>query len=200
MDDLATDRGSEPKVNVLLVDDRLENLLALESVLNALGQNIVTARSGREALRKVLEYDFACILLDVQMPEMNGFECATLIRSREKSQHTPILFLTAINKSDRHVTTGYSVGAVDYVFKPIEPDILKAKVSAFVDLSLKTKALEMEIERRRQAEAEAAAAPPTWSGRTGSSSGRFWSGSAPKRRSARAARTSRRSTSGCSAP
>src|SRR5260221_9100317 len=95
--DLAMDRSDEQKVNVLLVDDRLENLLALESVLNALGQNIITARSGREALRKVLEYDFACILLDVQMPEMNGFETATLIRSREKSQHTPILFLTAIN-------------------------------------------------------------------------------------------------------
>jgi two-component sensor histidine kinase len=153
-DDLTTDRSHEPTVNILLVDDRLENLLALESVLNALGQNIYTARSGREALRMVLEHDFACILLDVQMPEMNGFETATLIRSREKSQHTPILFLTAINKSDRHVTTGYSVGAVDYVFKPIEPDILKAKVSAFVDLSRKTKALEMEVERRKEAEAE----------------------------------------------
>lgn len=148
------DSRREPTVDILLVDDRLENLLALESVLSALGQNIVTARSGREALRKVLQHDFACILLDVQMPEMNGFETATLIRARERSQHTPILFLTAINKSDRHVNIGYSVGAVDYVFKPIEPDILKAKVSAFVDLSLKTKALELEVERRKQAEAE----------------------------------------------
>ena len=151
-DDLAADQNQEPKVNILLVDDRLENLLALESVLSSLGQNIFTARSGPEALRNVLEHDFACILLDVQMPDMNGFECATLIRTRRKSQHTPIVFLTAINKSDRHVSTGYSVGAVDYIFKPIEPDILRAKVSAFVELSLKTQALEMEIERRRRAE------------------------------------------------
>lgn len=153
-DDLAAEKSSTAKANILLVDDRIENLLALESVLLELGQNIITARSGREALRKVLEYDFACILLDVQMPEMNGFECATLIRTREKSRNTPILFLTAINKSDRHVSTGYSVGAVDYVFKPIEPEILKAKVSAFVELSLKTKALEAEVELRKQAEAE----------------------------------------------
>jgi two-component sensor histidine kinase len=153
-EDLSPDRSNEPIVNILLVDDRLENLLALESVLNALGQNIYTARSGREALRLVLEHDFACILLDVQMPEMNGFETATLVRARPKSQRTPILFLTAINKSDRHVTTGYSVGAVDYVFKPIEPDILKAKVSAFVDLSRKTKALELEVEKRKNAEEE----------------------------------------------
>ncbi len=145
---------TEQKMNILLVDDRQENLLALEAVLKDLGQNIVTARSGRDALKHVLEDDFACILLDVQMPEMNGFETATLIRSRKRSQHTPILFLTAINKSETHVTTGYQVGAVDYVFKPFEPEVLKAKVSAFVDLSRKTKALEQEIGRRKQAEGE----------------------------------------------
>src|SRR5947209_8561824 len=122
-------------MNILLVDDRPENLLALESVLSQLGQNIITATSGREALKHVLQDDFAVILLDVQMPEMNGFETATMIRSRQRSQHTPILFLTAINKDDRHVTTGYSVGAVDYVFKPFEPDVLRAKVSALVELS-----------------------------------------------------------------
>jgi two-component system sensor histidine kinase/response regulator len=142
------------KTNILLVDDRAENLMALESVLSELGQNIVTARSGREALKSVLQQDFAVILLDVQMPDMNGFETATLIRAREKSQHTPIIFLTAINKSESHVSIGYSVGAIDYVFKPFEPEILKAKVSAFVELSRKTKELEAEVERRKQAEEE----------------------------------------------
>lgn len=145
---------AEQKVNILLVDDRPENLVALESVLGDLGQNLVMARSGRDALKHVLEEDFACILLDVQMPEMNGFETATLIRSRKRSQHTPILFLTAINKSENHVSTGYQVGAVDYVFKPFEPDVLRAKVSAFVELSRKAKELEDEIGRRKQAEEE----------------------------------------------
>lgn len=144
----------EQKVNILLVDDRPENLVALESVLQDLGQNLVTARSGRDALKHVLEEDFACILLDVQMPEMNGFETATLIRSRKRSQHTPILFLTAINKSETHVATGYQIGAVDYVFKPFEPEVLRAKVSAFVELSRKTRELEDEVSRRKQAEEE----------------------------------------------
>jgi len=144
----------QQKVNILLVDDRPENLVALESVLDDLGQNLVMARSGRDALKHVLEEDFACILLDVQMPEMNGFETATLIRSRKRSQHTPILFLTAINKSENHVTTGYQIGAVDYVFKPFEPEVLRAKVSAFVELSRKARELEDEIARRIEAEEE----------------------------------------------
>jgi two-component sensor histidine kinase/AmiR/NasT family two-component response regulator len=136
------------------VDDHAENLLALESVLSDLGQNLVRAQSGREALKRVLVQDFAVILMDVQMPEMNGFETAMLIRERERSQHTPILFLTAYNKSDVHVSTGYSVGAVDYVFKPFQPEILRAKVSAFVELSRKTRELEEEIQRRKSAEEE----------------------------------------------
>jgi two-component sensor histidine kinase len=144
----------EQKVNILLVDDRPENLIALESVLQVLDQNLVTARSGRDALKHVLEDDFACILLDVQMPDMNGFETATLIRSRKRSQHTPILFLTAINKSETHVATGYQIGAVDYVFKPFEPEVLRAKVSAFVELSRKTRELEDEVNRRKLAEEE----------------------------------------------
>lgn len=146
--------GAADGVNILLVDDHLENLLALESVLDDLGQNLVKAQSGREALKKVLNEDFAVILMDVQMPGMNGFETATLIRERERSQHTPILFITAFNKSDVHVSTGYSVGAVDYVFKPFQPEILKAKVSAFVELSRKTKELEEEVARRKVAEEE----------------------------------------------
>jgi len=129
------------QVNILLVDDRPENLVALESVLEELGQNLVRAHSGREALKHLLDTDFAVILLDVQMPGMDGFETATLIRARERSQHTPIIFLTAINKTDTHVSRGYKVGAVDYVFKPYEPDILRAKVSAFVELCKKSRQL-----------------------------------------------------------
>ncbi|MFH7028755.1 MAG: ATP-binding protein [Heteroscytonema crispum UTEX LB 1556] len=129
---------SEPKVNVLLVDDHPENLLALEAILDSLGQNLVKATSGGQALRCLLNQDFAVILLDVQMPDMDGFETAELIRQRERSRYTPIIFLTAFSTSDNMVFKGYSVGAVDYLFKPIEPEILKSKVAAFVDLFQKT--------------------------------------------------------------
>ncbi|GAB1542462.1 response regulator [Scytonema sp. NUACC21] len=135
----------EPKVNVLLVDDHPENLLALEAILDSLGQNLVRATSGAEALRQLLNQDFAVILLDVQMPDMDGFETAALIRQRERSRYTPIIFLTAYSTSDTMVYRGYSLGAVDYLFKPIEPEILKSKVSAFVDLFQKS------IEVKRQA-------------------------------------------------
>ena len=145
---------NDPRVNILLVDDRLENLTALEGVLESLGQNLVRATSGEEALKHILNEEFAVILLDVQMPGMNGFETASLIRSRPRSQHTPIVFLTAINKSDVHVSQGYSVGAVDYVFKPFEPEILRAKVGAFVELSRKTRELQEEVARRKHAEQE----------------------------------------------
>ncbi|MFQ4143182.1 response regulator [Chlorogloeopsis sp. ULAP02] len=128
----------EPKVNVLLVDDHPENLLALEAILDSLGQNLVRATSGAEALRHLLNQDFAVILLDVQMPDMDGFETAALIRQRERSRHTPIIFVTAFNTSDTMVYKGYSLGAVDYLFKPIEPEILKSKVAAFIDLFQKT--------------------------------------------------------------
>jgi signal transduction histidine kinase/DNA-binding response OmpR family regulator len=140
------------KVNILLVDDRPDNLVTLESVLDDLGQNLVPVTSGREALKRLLDDEFAVILLDVQMPEMDGFETATLIRSRERTQHTPIIFLTAINKSDSHVARGYSVGAIDYVFKPYDPDALRAKVAAFVELWKKTRELQREIAQRRRAE------------------------------------------------
>jgi signal transduction histidine kinase len=142
------------RVNILLVDDRPENLVALESVLDELGQNLVRATSGKEALKRLLEDDYAVILLDVQMPEMDGFETASLIRQRERSRDIPIIFLTAINKSDVHVSRGYSVGAIDYVLKPFDPDILRAKVAAFVQLWKKTHELQQEIQRRRAAEKE----------------------------------------------
>ena len=128
----------EPKVNVLLVDDHAENLLALEAILDRLGQNLVKAYSGKEALRCLLEQDFAVILLDVQMPGMDGFETATLIRARERSRHTPIIFLTAFSASDKLVFQGYSLGAVDYLLKPIESEILTSKVVVFVDLFKKS--------------------------------------------------------------
>jgi signal transduction histidine kinase len=151
---MSMDSSPDSKVNILLVDDREENLVALESVLNDLGQNLIMAQSGREALKQLLVHEFAVILLDVQMPDINGFETAALIRERERSQHTPIVFLTAINKSDFHVTQGYSVGAIDYLFKPIVPEVLKAKVSAFVDLAKKQKELQEEIRQRQVAEEE----------------------------------------------
>src|SRR5437016_1709437 len=120
------------KINILLVDDRRENLLALEGILKSLDENLIKASSGVEALKYLLRNDVAVILLDVEMPDMDGFQTATLIRDREKSRHTPIIFLTAISKSDLHVSQGYSLGGVDYIFKPFSPDVLKSKVSAFV--------------------------------------------------------------------
>ncbi|BAY31697.1 PAS/PAC sensor hybrid histidine kinase [Nostoc carneum NIES-2107] len=135
---------SELPVNILLVDDHSENLLALEAILHSLGQNLVRATSGAQALRCLLNQDFAVILLDVQMPDMDGFETATLIRQRERSRHTPIIFLTAFSTNDSMVFKGYSLGAVDYLFKPIEPEILKSKVAAFVDLFQKTAKIERQ--------------------------------------------------------
>ena len=134
-----------PKVKILLVDDREANLLTLESILEDLGQEIVKANSGREALRHILRDDFAVILLDVKMPDMDGFETAAIIRERERSRHTPILFLTA-HRDEEHLFRGYYAGAVDFLYKPINPEVLRSKVSVFVELSLKTELL------RRQAE------------------------------------------------
>src|SRR5436305_2038394 len=122
------------RVNILLVDDRRENLLALEGILKSLNENLVKASSGSEALKYLLKDDVAVILLDVEMPDMDGFQTATLIRYRERTSHTPIIFITAISKSDIHVNQGYSLGGVDYIFKPFAPDVLKSKVSAFVQM------------------------------------------------------------------
>lgn len=125
---------AENAVDILLVDDRAENLLALEAILEPLGQRLMRASSGEDALRCLLERDFALILLDVQMPGMNGFEAAQLIKSRERSKFIPIIFLTAISKDDEYVFQGYSVGAVDYMSKPFQPAILRSKVQVFVEL------------------------------------------------------------------
>lgn len=149
---------ADRKVNILLVDDRPENLLALAVTLERLGENLVTASSGREALKRLLEDEFAVILMDVQMPDMDGFETATLIRERDRSRHTPIIFITAISKTDTQVFKGYSVGAVDYIFKPIVPDILRSKVAVFADLFRKAGQVSRlnDALKRRTAELEAA--------------------------------------------
>ncbi len=134
------------RVYLLLVDDRPENLLALQGILEPLGQTLVSAQSGEEALKCVLQQEFACILLDVQMPDMNGFDVAQIIKSREKSRYIPIIFLSAINKEDSYVFKGYSMGAVDYVFKPFNPDVLRSKVAVFVDLYVKQQQLMEQAE------------------------------------------------------
>src|SRR3954470_23411081 len=128
---------SDGKVNLLLVDDRPEKLLALEAVLEDLGQNVVRAYSGREALRHVLAMDFAVILLDVNMPGMDGFETAEVIRQRKSSEHIPIIFITAFG-DEILAARGYSLGAVDYILAPVMPEVLRSKVSVFVDLFKKS--------------------------------------------------------------
>lgn len=125
-------------VNILLVDDQQENLLALSAVLEGLGERLVLAESGQEGLRRILEDDFAAILLDVQMPRMDGFETAALIRERDRSRHTPIIFVTALSTAEAHVFKGYSLGAVDYISKPVAPEIIKSKVAVFADLARKS--------------------------------------------------------------
>jgi PAS domain S-box-containing protein len=136
--------GPQPAVEILIVDDRPENLLALEAILEPLGQLLVRAHSGDEALRLLLTHEFAMILLDVQMPGINGFETARLIKSRERTKYIPIIFLTAISKDEEYVFEGYSVGAVDYMAKPFQPDILRSKVSVFVDLFQKQRQLQAQ--------------------------------------------------------
>lgn len=154
--------GLDETACVLIVDDRKENLLAIESALDGLAPEIVTASTGSAALREALDRDFAVILLDVRLPEMSGFETASLLRQRERTRHTPIIFLTAIDKDDEQVSQGYELGAVDYIFKPADPDILRAKVSVFLDLHRKTKQIEQlnrsleERVRQRTTELEAA--------------------------------------------
>jgi len=140
------------QVEILLVDDRPENLLALEAILEPLGQKLVRATSGEEALRKLLRHDFAVVLLDVQMPGMNGFETAQLIKARERTRFIPIIFLTAISKEEDYVFRGYEVGAVDYISKPFQPDVLRAKVAVFVDLHLKQKRLSEQESMLREGE------------------------------------------------
>jgi CheY-like chemotaxis protein len=127
------------KAKILLVDDRQENLLALEAILSSLDQVLVRANSGEEALKALLVDEFAVILLDVQMPGLDGFETAGHIKRREKTKDVPIIFLTAINNEPHHAFRGYAAGAVDYIAKPFDPWVLRAKVSVFVDLYMKNR-------------------------------------------------------------
>ena len=129
----------EEKINILLVDDRPENLLALEAIIERDEYNLIKAHSGEEALKYLLKYDFAVILLDVQMPGMDGFSTAKIIKAREKTKNIPIIFITANNLDSEHVFMGYSVGAIDYILKPFDPLILKSKVERFVELHLLNK-------------------------------------------------------------
>lgn len=145
---------SESQVNILMVDDDESSLLALEAVLQGLNQNLVRAASGEEALRRVLEMDFALILLDVQMRDMNGIETAAAIRERERSRHIPIIFLTGMLKTEEMMFKGYSAGAVDYLLKPIVPEVLRAKIDVFVELALVRMRLQEQIEERTRNAAE----------------------------------------------
>lgn len=141
-------------VNILIVDDRDENLMAVEAVLSDPGYRLVRARSGREALKEVLDQDFALILLDVVMPGVDGYETATLIRERPRSRQTPIIFLTANDWGAQHVFRGYTVGAVDYLVKPVPADVLRSKVAVFVELFNRQEALHIAQEELEQRIAE----------------------------------------------
>lgn len=140
------------KMNILLVDDHPENLLALQAVLESPEYHLVTAKSGMEALKFLLKEEFDLILLDVSMPGLNGFETAAMIRERPKTRRVPIIFVTAINKSESDAARGYSIGAIDYIIKPFDPGILKSKVAALMELSHKRSDWEKEAELIRKSE------------------------------------------------
>lgn len=138
--------GAEERINILMVDDSPTNLLALESILHAPDRNLVSASSGDNALRYLLDNEVAVILMDVYMPGIDGLETAELIRGRDRSRNIPIIFLTADSTGGRHLSRGYSLGAVDYIVKPIEPDILRSKVAVFVELFKKTQEVKHQAE------------------------------------------------------
>ena len=143
--------ASSPKI--LIVDDRPENLLALEAILQGLGHDLVKAHSGEEALKRLLTEDFALILLDVQMPGMDGFETATHVKQRERTRDVPIVFLTAIDGEAHQAFRGYAAGAVDYLSKPFDPWVLRAKVGVFIELYERRRELANQAdELRRQLE------------------------------------------------
>lgn len=149
LETVPTGPPSEPP-SILLVDDDQHNLIALSEVLSGLDARVVCASSGKEALRAVLREDFAVILLDVRMPDMDGHETAALIRQRERSRRTPLIFLTAIDKDEANVFRGYSSGAIDYVFKPVEPIVLRAKVAAFIELHKQANEILRQAEHERK--------------------------------------------------
>jgi signal transduction histidine kinase len=158
--------------NILLVDDREDNLLSMETILESGNYNFVKATSGRQVLKILLnQMDFALILMDVNMPQLNGFETATLIYERERLRHIPIIFITANNYGEENIFEGYRSGAVDYIYKPINPDLLRAKVAVFIELYRKNaqllaqeqrliainKNLELEIQERKASEEQVSA-------------------------------------------
>jgi PAS domain S-box-containing protein len=152
-----TRQSSEPvpttgQANILIVDDRPENLLALTAILEPLGERIVSARSGTEALRCLLNDQFAVLLLDVHMPGISGYELAGMVRQRQRTRHVPIIFLTAAEMDAEHIFRGYQTGAVDYLIKPFDPDILRSKVSVFVELFNKQREIERQAEQLRRQE------------------------------------------------
>src|SRR5258708_36878573 len=128
-------------VNILVVDDNVENLMAMEALLTSPDYKVIQAPSGEAGLRWLLEEDFAVILLDVRMPDLDGFETAMLIRGRERSQYTPIIFLTGYESNTINLFKGYSLGAEDYLVKPVVPEVLRAKVAVFVELFRKNQDL-----------------------------------------------------------
>ncbi|HYM41233.1 MAG TPA: response regulator [Steroidobacteraceae bacterium] len=146
------DSAVQEQASVLAVDDDTRSLTALQGLLSDMPLEVVTAKSGEEALRYLLRQDFAVILLDARMPGMDGFELARLIRERERSRHTPIIFLTGAYEDTPSMSRGYEAGAVDYIVKPLRPEILRSKVAVFVDLDRKNAALRREIEEHAAAE------------------------------------------------
>ncbi|WP_141330271.1 PAS domain S-box protein [Myxococcus sp. AB025B] len=149
------DSSTRSRASILMVDDHPSNLLALEAILEPLGQELVKATSGEEALKFLLQRDFAVILMDVQMPGLDGFQTATLIKQRERTRTIPIIFLTALSRDAAHIFKGYAHGAVDYLLKPFDPEILRSKVSVFVDLFLKEQQIQRQAALLRQREREA---------------------------------------------
>ncbi|HEX7637427.1 MAG TPA: response regulator, partial [Burkholderiaceae bacterium] len=139
--------GDEDRVDILVVDDLPEKLLVFETVLGELGQNLVFARSGADALRQVLKRDFAVILLDVNMPDMDGFETAALIRRYKRAAHTPIIFITSY-ADEMQTARGYSLGAVDYIPSPVVPEVLRSKVRVFVELHVLQRRTARQAEER----------------------------------------------------
>lgn len=144
--------SSLTNARILVVDDDQRNLVALQEMLQDLGRNLVLANSGEQALRCVLKSDFAVILLDARMPGVDGFETAKLIRQRPRSRHTPIIFLTGAYEDLPSMFRGYEVGAVDYIVKPLVPEVLKSKIAVFIDLYEKSAVLTREITERRMIE------------------------------------------------
>src|SRR5712691_7524136 len=137
------------RVRILAVDDTPPKLMALSALLSGLAEEVQTASSGREALRLLLQHEFAVVLLDVHMPGMDGFETASLIRQRQSSEHTPIIFVTSY-PDDTHAARGYSLGAVDYILAPVDPEVLKTKVAAFVELFRKAAQIRSQAESLEQ--------------------------------------------------